>query len=218
VTTAAGDYLLSISLECQTGSGPVITTASLPNGKTRHAYSRTLATANAVAPATFARVSGSLPAGLTLSSGGRISGTPRAVGLFSFAARLTDARGLRFTRALTLRITDGTPPTVSRLRASHRSFAPIGAAGPAPNGTTFRFTLSEAAKVRVAFAKIVGARKVGKGFIRFNGRRGRNAKAFSGRLRGHALVAGSYDVTLTATDAAGNRSRKYHLRITIVSH
>ena len=62
-----------------------ITTTSLPDGTVGTAYSQTLQTAGGGPPLTWAVASGTLPAGLTLStSAGTISGTPTIAGSSTF--------------------------------------------------------------------------------------------------------------------------------------
>jgi CSLREA domain-containing protein len=56
-------------------------------------------------PLVFSIAAGSLPNGLTLSPGGRISGTPAASGIFNFAIRVTDSDGIAAVRSYTLQIT-----------------------------------------------------------------------------------------------------------------
>ncbi|MDE1163385.1 MAG: putative Ig domain-containing protein [Acidobacteriaceae bacterium] len=55
-----------------------ITTASLPDGSVKNAYSQQLTSTGGQAPVTWSLTSGTLPAGLTLSPAGLISGTPTA--------------------------------------------------------------------------------------------------------------------------------------------
>jgi hypothetical protein len=57
------------------------------------AYSQTLGATGGVAPYSWSVTSGSLPAGLTLSPGGLLSGTPTATGLFNFTLQVTDSAG-----------------------------------------------------------------------------------------------------------------------------
>ena len=71
---------------------PSIITTSLPNGTAGTAYSQTL-TATGTAPITWTVHSGALPTGLTLSTGGVISGTPTAANTFNFTVRATNAGG-----------------------------------------------------------------------------------------------------------------------------
>jgi len=68
-----------------------ISTASLANGTLGAAYSQTLTASGGRTPYTWSRYSGTLPTGLSISSGGVISGTPSATGTFSFTARVTDS-------------------------------------------------------------------------------------------------------------------------------
>jgi Putative Ig domain/Beta-propeller repeat len=81
-------------------------TTSLPDGGLRLNYSHTLESSGGLAPFTWAIVSGSLPAGLTLSSEGAMSGTPTADGTASFTIALNDRTGARATRDLTLKVWD----------------------------------------------------------------------------------------------------------------
>jgi Ca2+-binding RTX toxin-like protein len=106
------------------------------------------------------------------------------------------------------------PAFHGRVRADPARFRVAGAA--AARGTRFRYTLSEAATVTFAVERKTSGRHA-------NGRRrtrfvrvgsfvaaaaaGANATRFSGRLGTTTLRRGSYRVSLTAVDAAGNRSR-----------
>jgi hypothetical protein len=85
-----------------TSTAPTITTTALPNGTVGAAYSQTL-TATGTAPITWTRDSGTLPAGLTLSSAGVISGTPAAAGTATFTVKATNGAGSD-TRTLTITI------------------------------------------------------------------------------------------------------------------
>jgi len=68
-----------------------ITTTTLPAANIGIAYSASLVATGGVSPYTWAVTTGSLPAGLTLSTTGVISGTPTAAGTFSFTVTCTDA-------------------------------------------------------------------------------------------------------------------------------
>jgi uncharacterized delta-60 repeat protein len=54
-------------------------------------YSQTIAASGGTGAKTFAKTSGTLPTGLTLSSAGVLSGTPTAAGSFTFTITVTDA-------------------------------------------------------------------------------------------------------------------------------
>jgi len=69
-----------------------ITTTSLPGTAGGTAYSVTLGAAGGNGAHTWSVLSGSLPGGLTLSATGTISGTPRAIGDFTFTVQVTDGQ------------------------------------------------------------------------------------------------------------------------------
>ena len=79
---------------------PTITTTTLPDGKTGTAYSAQLE-ATGTAPITWTLESNSLPAGVTLSAAGVISGTPTETGTFSFTVQATNSAG-NDTKALSI--------------------------------------------------------------------------------------------------------------------
>jgi hypothetical protein len=70
----------------------------LPDGAVGSPYSFTLLTTGGLAPLVFTLDAGALPAGLSLSPGGTLDGTPTAAGTFVFTARATDAAGCTSTR------------------------------------------------------------------------------------------------------------------------
>ena len=73
------------------GSQLAITTVSLGYGNVGAGYSATLNATGGTPSYTWSLASGSLPAGLTLSSAGTISGTPTAGGTSSFTVNVTDS-------------------------------------------------------------------------------------------------------------------------------
>ncbi|SCB46735.1 Putative Ig domain-containing protein, partial [Rhizobium miluonense] len=76
-----------------TVSAPTITLApaTLPAATVATAYSQTLTASGGTAPYSQAVTAGALPAGLTLSTGGVLSGTPTASGTFNFTVTATDS-------------------------------------------------------------------------------------------------------------------------------
>ena len=90
---------------------PVITLAPLtvPNGTLAVAYSQTITGSGGTAPYTFNVTAGTLPAGLTLTSAGVISGTPTTAGPSTFTIRGTDARGCFAERAFTISVFTAVP-------------------------------------------------------------------------------------------------------------
>lgn len=87
---------------------PMITTGSLPGATLNTGYNQTLAGSGGTAPLTWTLVNGSLPAGLSLSGGGVLSGTPTTTGTATFTVQVTDANGASTTQSYTIIIT---PPT-----------------------------------------------------------------------------------------------------------
>lgn len=78
-----------------------VTPASLPAPVIGAPYSQSMASSGGVGPYTYVLDSGTLPPGITVSSGGVISGTANATGSFVFAVKVTDS-------------TAGTPLTVTK--------------------------------------------------------------------------------------------------------
>ncbi len=94
---------------------PTITTSSLPGGTVGESYSATLEATGGETPYTWSVVSGELPAGLSLSSAGEISGTPSEGGAAEFLVRVTGSNALSDSAHLTIPVSE--PDMVSvRLR------------------------------------------------------------------------------------------------------
>ena len=140
---------------------------------------------------------------------------------------------------------DTTAPVVGGYRVTNRRFAVArrptprlgSAAAKAKKGTTFTYTLSEPATVTIAIAQrqsgrrrgrkcIAPSKKLGKarkctrivkkGALKRTSRQGANRVAFTGRIASRALKPGSYQATLTATDAAKNASKPKTVKFTVV--
>ncbi len=105
-------------------------------------------------------------------------------------------------------------------------------------GTTFKYTLSNAATVKIVISQRQAGRRTGKRCVaptrslrhakkctRFIRRatlkrvshQGANGVAFSGRIGSKALSPGKYQAILTATDTAKNTSRGQAINFTIVT-
>jgi Putative Ig domain len=95
----------TLSLTIAQAAALVISTTTLPSGTINVAYSQTLAATGGVAPYTWTQTGGTLPAGLALSSGGMISGTPTATGTSSFTVQAADSESPAQTKSATLSIT-----------------------------------------------------------------------------------------------------------------
>jgi hypothetical protein len=72
---------------------PVVTISPVPDGTVGVAYSETITGSGGAEPYTFGVTTGALPAGLTLTAEGLLSGTPTTAGTSAFSIRGTDANG-----------------------------------------------------------------------------------------------------------------------------
>jgi FG-GAP repeat len=87
-----------------------------------------------------------------------------------------------------------------------------------PTGTTFSFSLNEQAAVTFSFTQILAShRRVKSGTLSFTGHSATNTVAFAGRIsRADKLKPGRYELVITATNSAGQRSQSVSLSFTIV--
>ena len=108
-----GSTIISATLDDVVGSTTltlqaaplVITTTSLPNGVSNTVYTAMLAADGGTMPYTWSMISGTLPAGLTLSSGsGVIGGTPTVFGTFRFTVQVSDASSRIASKVLSITI------------------------------------------------------------------------------------------------------------------
>ena len=90
-----------------------ISRTSFPQGTPGTFYSTTLAATGGTPPYTWSISSGSLPAGLKLSSSGLISGTPTTNGTAAFTLRVTDAAGASATSSVSIVVSGPPIPTPS---------------------------------------------------------------------------------------------------------
>ena len=91
----------------------VLSPATLPAGKVGVAYSQTITASGGTAPYTFAVIGGTLPAGLTLTTAGVLSGTPTVAGPSTFTIRGTDANGCPGVITYTIAIAAATCPVIT---------------------------------------------------------------------------------------------------------
>ena len=103
-------------------------------------------------------------------------------------------------------------PAFRRAWLSHKRFRAAGAGNarrprssarkPAPVGTTFRWRLSEAARVTITISR--KGKRLGR--LSLRARAGQGSKRFDGRLKRKALAPGAYRAVLVARDEAGQAS------------
>ncbi|PPT45886.1 autotransporter outer membrane beta-barrel domain-containing protein [Xanthomonas arboricola] len=177
-TSGARAYTLTVAVATTT-----FPATSLPAGTAGQAYSSALNPATGgVAPYTYAVTAGALPAGITLDgSSGALTGTPGSVGSFSFSVTATDS-------------TTGTPSQATRGYNLTIAAPPIvvapSALPSATRGTAYSQTLSASGGTApYTYALASGTLPAG------------ITLASNGTLSGTATVEGSFNFTVTATDA-----------------
>ncbi|MBI4811173.1 MAG: putative Ig domain-containing protein, partial [Ignavibacteriales bacterium] len=168
-----GSKSYTLTIDC-----PTITLSSLPNGTVGIAYSQTITASNGTAPYTFAVTSGIVPSGLSLSSSGVLSGTPTAVGNFTFTVTATDVQGCTGNQNYTLTMSC---PTITL------SGLPNGTVG-----TPYSETITASGGTApCTFSQTAGTLPTGLSL------------SSGGVLSGTPSASGSFSFTVTATDANG---------------
>ncbi len=184
--TGFRDYTVTIAC-------PTITVnpATLPNGTAGTSYSQTVTASPAGGSYTFAATSGTVPPGLTLSSGGTLSGTPTTTGTFTFTVTATGFGSCTGSRSYTISIACPTItinttslPNTSR-NANYNQTISV-----SPSGS-YNFTVSSGALPP-----------------------GLTLGASSGTISGTPTTNGSYTFTVTVTGAGGcTASRSYTISV-----
>lgn len=173
-----------LSLAVQSPPPPVISTTTLGGGQVNSAYSSQLQAGSGLPPYSWALLSGSLPAGLTLGSGGLLAGTPSEDGSFSFSVRLTDHYGQTADRELALAVAP--PPPLALAISALPSVlvdSPYAFVLPAAGGYgTYTWSLTG------------GSLPAGLSLIP------------NGTITGTTTEEGTFPLTLTVTDQRGNSS------------
>lgn len=110
----ARDQVSKLLLDCPTPGTCIISTVSpLSSGSVGTSYSYQLIGTVTGLPVAWSKISGTLPPGLSLSSGGLISGTPTTAGTYDFTVKLQGGSGISSrmcTKNLEIIITDTPPP------------------------------------------------------------------------------------------------------------
>ncbi|MFB2567003.1 putative Ig domain-containing protein [Rhizobium sp. IMFF44] len=215
--TAAGFFTFTVTAtDSSTGSGPFtgsrsytlsisaptisVNPASLSAGTVGTAYSQTITASGGTSSYSFSVTSGALPAGLTLSSSGTLSGTPTAGGTFNFTVTAQDSStgtGAPFTgsKAYTLTIA---APTITIAPATLTAAA---------IGASYNQTISAAGGTS-SYSFAVTAGSLPNGLTLSSG----------GVITGTPTAGGNFNFTVTATDSSTgtgpfNTSRPYTLTV-----
>ncbi|WP_093286165.1 putative Ig domain-containing protein [Pseudoxanthomonas sp. CF125] len=196
-STGPGSYFEVESVTLVVNPPPTITVnpTTVPAATVGAAYSQTITGGGGTAPYTLAITAGALPAGLSLSGTGALSGTPTAGGIFNFTVTATDANSFSGSRAYSLTVS---APTI----AVAPTTLPAGAVATAYNqtisasGGTAPYTRAITAGALPAGMSLSGA----------------------GILSGTPTAGGTFNFTVTATDSSTGTgpytgSRAYSLTI-----
>jgi len=122
--TSVADSTKASSVSVVISPEPTVKTTSASTGTIGTAYSMTLQAGGGAGTLTWSLASGSLPAGLTLSPSGKISGTPTTAGTQTFTVKVTDtSSGNEGTCSETqqLSITIGLPAVTVSLTPSQQT-------------------------------------------------------------------------------------------------
>jgi hypothetical protein len=119
------DVVLANSIS--TSSPLSVSATTLPNGALSTPYSQILAATGGATPYTWTLISGALPAGLTLSPSGQISGTPTSAGTSNFTVQSSDS---------------SSPPQTATQQFSITVVGPTGSQSNALLSGTYAFTFS----------------------------------------------------------------------------
>jgi hypothetical protein len=168
-----------------------VSPASLPNGTYGVPYSQLITASGAPGPFSFAVTAGALPAGLTLSSAGTLSGPLTVAGTFNFTVTATDASNNTGSRAYSLTVQ---APTITVSPAS----LPGGT-----HGTPYSQVIT-ASGTPGPFTFTVTAGSLPPGL----------ALSSAGTLSGPPTAGGTFNFTVTATEPGNNSgSRAYSVTI-----
>ena len=116
VADAAGqDDTQALSIVINLLNPPIITTTTLPGGTVGQAYNQTLQATGGIGILTWTLSGGSLPAMLSLSPAGVISGTPTNAGTTNFTVRVTDTLNQSDTQALSIAVSAALTITTNSL-------------------------------------------------------------------------------------------------------
>ena len=137
-TGAGAPFVRTQNYVVQVGAPTInINTTTLANGTAGASYTAQLDSSGGIAPYSYAVVAGALPVGMTLSSGGTLSGIPRANGNFPFTVQSTDTNGQMGSRpyvltiaAATVAITPATLPGGVVASAYNQSLSSSGGIAP----------------------------------------------------------------------------------------
>jgi hypothetical protein len=198
VPSTAGNYTFKVTVTDANGltasealtvhiAGPAtavsLPASTLPQGRVGTPYYTNIVAAGGATPYYFVQAGGSLPAGITVSPVGVLSGTPTASGSFNFNMTVADNNGQQATKPYTLTIAAlvASPMIATTALPGGAVAVPYSATVIAANGTP-PYTFTAPAGSTPAWLNV----------------------APSGVLSGTPTASGSFNFTVTVTDSAAN--------------
>lgn len=170
---------------------PSITTTSLPNGIQGVAYNATLAATGGTPPYTWSLASGSnLPAGLSLSTSGTISGAPTTAGPYSFTVKVTDSGSQQASRGFAVSVV--APLVITTASLPNGTVGTASSATLVASGGTPPYTWSLATGSNLPPGLSLSA---------------------SGTISGTPTAAGLYSFTIQVTDSSQVATRGFTVSI-----
>jgi hypothetical protein len=173
---------LSIAIAAA-ATGVQITTSSLAAGQTNTSYSASLTATGGTAPYTWSVSSGSLPAGLTLSNAGQISGTPSTAGTSSFTVAVSDSSSPAATATANLSIAISASATAVHVTTPSLSGGVI---------KTAYSAMLAATGGKTPYSWLVSSGSLPAGL----------ALSAAGQISGTPTTAGTYSFTVKVTDSS----------------
>ena len=210
-TSSAGNYNFGITLTdgvdtvsrnftLNVSAVQITTAGQLPNATQGVAYNQTIAASGGSGGYTFSDLGG-LPAGLSLSTAGVLSGTPVSgpttpYGFtFKFQIKVTDSTNESYTKQMALTIR-GTTPALPDISISRVDDAVI--------GDTFSISIPQCCGGAAPFGWSVTGLPTGMSFRTGSGVTSSNVSPGDVEIWGVPQAAGSYTVQFTLTDANSN--------------
>jgi len=172
---------------CGAGVCPIIelNPVTLPQGTLGAPYSATVTASGGTPPYVYSVSSGSLPTGLVINPAtGEISGTPSALGNFSFTIRAVDSEGCERSRSYTIIIAAAMCPAIT--------LAPLSLPPAAVGESYSQLIVASGGTPAYVYTVTAGALPPGLAL-------GPN----SGELAGVLTTTGNFGFTVTATDSEG---------------
>lgn len=180
-----------------------ITTASIANPQVGVAYSTTLAGSGGTPPYSWSATG--VPAGLSLSSAGVLSGTPTTAGPYTIAVTLTDDVSATANRNIAVTVSAETPPSIT-LSLSPLTLTFVGSEGGAnPANQTLTFTSDYATS---NWSRAITDTGDGTSWLTVTPASGTTAANLTVAVNTAALTVGTYcaDVVVSSTDPAVTNS------------